>query len=89
MRIGELAELVGFPGTGRTIEYVSHEFYRTATGSSPRNGSARIRAPCSASSVEHRLELPGSECIAQRLALDPVGHRGAVAVHVGQGGAGG
>jgi predicted ester cyclase len=32
MRIGELAELVGFPGTGRTIEYASHEFYRIADG---------------------------------------------------------
>jgi predicted ester cyclase len=31
-RIAELAELVGFPGTGRTIEYVSHEFYRIADG---------------------------------------------------------
>lgn len=25
-------EFLGFPGTGRTIEYVSHEFYRIADG---------------------------------------------------------
>jgi predicted ester cyclase len=42
MRIGELAGLVGisthsgeflgFGATGRTVEYVSHEFYRIADG---------------------------------------------------------
>jgi len=25
-------EFLGFPATGRTVEYVSHEFYRTARG---------------------------------------------------------
>ena len=29
------------------------------------------------------LQLPGVKCVAQRLALDPVGHGDAVAIHIG------
>lgn len=46
-------EFLGIPATGRTVEYVSHEFYRIADGSSPKNGSAPTWPPCSASSADY------------------------------------
>ena len=45
-------EFLGIPATGRTIDYVSHEFSASPTGSSPKNGSAPTWPPCSASSAD-------------------------------------
>ena len=82
--IPDRRDVTAWAGVGGEVDREGSEYQDGAGATVPRlSWPSDVSLSCGIGVLAPDLELPCAQRVAQRLALDPVGHGDAVAIHIG------